>query len=74
MRQQQTGVAFAYESRVLVLVYFIGVVMIIGISAWIVIRHARTERARSRKRWAAVERDVGTYYGGDVGTYYGGGG
>ena len=60
---------------VIAIVAFIGMAMIIGIPAGIVIRRAiRTERARSRKRWAAVERDVGTYHGGDVGTYYGGGG
>ena len=60
---------------VIAIVAFIGMAMIIGIPAGIVIRRTiRTERARSRKRWAAVERDVGTYYGGDVGTYYGGGG
>ena len=63
------------STGVIPIVAFIGMAMIIGIPAGIVIRRAiRTERARSRKRWAAVERDVGTYYGGDVGTYYGGGG
>jgi len=54
---------------VIAIVAFIGMAMIIGIPAGIVIRRViRTERARSRKHWAAVERDVGTY-GGDVGTY-----
>ena len=60
--------AFAYESRVLAFVVFIGMVMIIGIPAGIVIRRVvRTERARSRKGWAA-----GT--AGAVDTYYAGGG
>ena len=53
---------------VLGFVVFIGMAMIIGIPAGIVIRRvARTERARGRKGWAA-----GT--AGAVGTYYGGGG
>ena len=53
---------------VLAIVVFIGMVMIFGIPAGIVIRRVvRTERARSRKGWAA-----GT--AGAVGTYYGGGG
>ena len=53
---------------VIAIVAFIGMAMIIGIPAGIVIRRViRTERARSRKRWAA-----GT--AGAVGTYYGGGG
>jgi hypothetical protein len=53
---------------VIAIVAFIGMVMIIGIPAGIVIRRViRTERARSRKGWAA-----GT--AGAVGTYDGGGG
>ena len=55
------------SSGVLGFMVFIGMVMIIGIPAGIVIRRARTERTRSRKGWAA-----GT--AGAVGTYYSGGG
>jgi hypothetical protein len=54
---------------VIAIVAFIGMAMIIGIPAGIVIRRVvRTERARSRKGWAAgTAGAVGTYYGGGCG-------
>lgn len=53
---------------VIAIVAFIGMAMIIGIPAGIVIRRTiRTERERSRKRWAAAAGQAGA-----AGTYDGG--
>jgi hypothetical protein len=54
------------DTGVIAIVAFIGMATIIGIPAAIVIRGAiRTERARSRERWAAgTGRSVDDYNGG----------